>query len=207
MSNSFQFLSYYLHGLSLSLFITFESEIYKLSFQPANPHPYFFSSEFSHVSKYSVVFTYLHPKGSPTMSSANIMDAGSYFLTPSVSPSMSMRNRYGLKADHCCNRKSTMNMLLSLPATRAPWLGNLNAMSCISLTYYSGRPYVALTRASPDLVPRYPIVCLGMKIASLVLLRICMLALLLRNVIFLRHFAAIGLCIVPICGVIIKMIL
>ena len=38
-----------------------------------------------------------------------------------------------------------------------------------------------------------------------VLLRIFMLALLLLNVIFLRHFAAI--CIVPICGVIIKMIL
>ena len=51
MSNSFQLFSYYLHGLSVSLFIMFESEIHKLSFQPANPQSSFSSREFFHVSR------------------------------------------------------------------------------------------------------------------------------------------------------------
>ena len=81
MSNPFQLLSYYLHGLSVSLFILFESEINKLSFQPAIPHPSFSYSAFFHVSRFSVMFTYLPPQGIPTMSSANTMDSGSYFVT------------------------------------------------------------------------------------------------------------------------------
>ena len=85
MSNSFQFLSYYILGLSVSLFILPESEIHKLSFKPANPHPSFSSSDVFNVSRYSVMFASLPPQGSPTMSSANIMDSGSYLLTPSLS--------------------------------------------------------------------------------------------------------------------------
>ena len=138
MSNSFHFLSYYLYGLSVSLFIMFESEIHKLKFQPANPHPSFSSSDCFHVRRHSIIFTSLPPEDSPTMSSANIMDSGSDFLTQSVSTSMSMWNRYGLKADHWCNPTSTLNLLLSPPATRTPWFGNLSTMSCISLTYVSG---------------------------------------------------------------------
>ena len=63
---------------------------------------------------------------------------------------MSMRNRYGLNADRWCNPTSTLNMLLSSPATRAPWFDTLSTMSCISFWY------VALPRASPDLLLRYP---------------------------------------------------
>ena len=48
MSKSIQFLSNYLHWLSVSLYILSESKIHKLSFHPANPHPLplllFFSS-------------------------------------------------------------------------------------------------------------------------------------------------------------------
>ena len=84
------------------------------------------------------MFTYLPPQGNHTMSSANIMDSGSHSLTPSVSPSMSIRYSYGLKGDPRCNPTSTLNLLLSPPATRAPWFGNLSTMSCISSTYFSG---------------------------------------------------------------------
>ena len=62
MSNSFQFLSYYLHRLSVSLFMLFESKIHELSFQPANPHPPFSSSDCFHVSRYPAMFTSLDPQ-------------------------------------------------------------------------------------------------------------------------------------------------
>ena len=85
MSNSFQFLSYYLHELSLSLFIMFPiAKSINSVFKPANPHPSFSFSDLFHVSRYSVMFTSLPPQGSPTISSANIIDSGSYFLTPYV---------------------------------------------------------------------------------------------------------------------------
>ena len=129
MRNTFQFLSYYIHGLSVSLFILFESEIRKRSFQPVNPHPSFSSSDYFHVPRHSVIFTSLPPQGSPTMSSENIMHSGSYFLTPSVSPFMSIRNSYGLKADPWRNSTSTLNMLLSPPTTHAPWFDNPSTMS------------------------------------------------------------------------------
>ena len=100
--------------------------------------PHYLLVIFPRIHIYSVMFTSLPPQGSPTMSSAHILDSGSYVLTTYVSPSMSMRNRYGLKADHCCNPTSTLTLSLSPPETRAPWFGNLCTMSCISLTYFSG---------------------------------------------------------------------
>ena len=86
---------------------------------------------------HSYLLICLH-KGRPTLSSANIVDYGSYFLTQYATTSMIMRNRYGLKADPWCNSTSMLNMLLSPPATRAPWFGNRITMSCISLIYFSG---------------------------------------------------------------------
>ena len=123
---------------------------------------------FPRIQIYSVMFTYLPQQGSSIMSSANIMDSGSYFLTSFVSPSMSMRNRYGLKAERWCIPTSTLNMLRSPPATRAHWFDNLSTMSCISLTYFSGTLYsLVYIQTSPSV--SYCL-CLRMKIASMVLL-------------------------------------
>ena len=166
LRNTFQFLYYYIHRLSVSLFILFESEIRKLSFQHVNPHPSFSSSDYFHVPTHSVIFTSLPPKGSPTMSSENILDSGSYFLTPYVSTSMSMRNMYGLKADHWCNSTSTLNLLLSPPTTHAAWFDNPSTMSWYQFNILFW--YVELPRVSPYPLLRYPIVCLGIKIASVV---------------------------------------
>ena len=123
--SAFQIISYYLHGLSVSAFILFVSEIHKLSFQP----PFASSDTFPRIQmRYSVMFTYQPPQGSPTMSAENIMDSGSYFVTQSISTSTSMWNRYGLKADGWCNPTSKLSLLISPPATRAPWFGNLCTM-------------------------------------------------------------------------------
>ena len=72
------------------------------------------SKAFLHDSRYSVMSTSLSPHN--TMSSANSIDSGAFFLTLSVSTSISMRKRYGLKADPWCRPTSTLNLLLS-PAT------------------------------------------------------------------------------------------
>ena len=79
-----------------------------------------------------------------------------------------MRNRYGLKVGHWCNPTSTLNMLLSLPANRAPvvWQPQYNVLYQFNIFFW----YVARHCASPNLLHRYPIVCLRIKIASMVLL-------------------------------------
>ena len=80
------------------------------------------------------------------------MDSGTYFLTPSVSTYMSMRNRCGLKADHWCNSTSTLELPLSPAALRTfGWQPLYNVM-------YIFFWYVAFPHASPDILPRYPIV-------------------------------------------------
>ena len=72
-----------------------------------------------------------------------------------------MKNGNGLKAGRWCNPTFTLNMLLSPPATRAPWFGKLSTMSCISLTYFSGTSHSLLNLQIFSLA----IVCLWMKIA------------------------------------------
>ena len=70
------------------------------------------SKAFLHDSRYSVMSTSLSPHN--TMSSANSIDYGASFLTLSVSTSISMRKRYGLKADPWCRPTSTLNYLWSV---------------------------------------------------------------------------------------------
>ena len=80
-----------------------------------------------------------------------------------------MRNRYGLKVGHWCNPTSTLNMLLSFASCKSRtlvWQPQYNVLYQFNIFVW----YVALHCASPDLLPRYPIVCLRIKIASMVLL-------------------------------------
>ena len=133
--NSFQFLSYYSHGLTVSLFTLFVREIHLLSFQPVItliPLPLLVI-----ISTYPGTPSYLLLCLHKAALQCRPKTSWSYFLTPYVSTSMCMRNMYGLKADHWCNSTSTLNMLLSPPATRPPWFGNPSTMSCIRLTYFS----------------------------------------------------------------------
>ena len=90
---------------------------------------------FLHDSRYSVMSTSLSPHN--TMSSANSNDYGAPFLAISVSTSISMRKRYGLKADPWCRPTSTLNLLLS-PATVRTFVRHPMYMSWTSLTYFSG---------------------------------------------------------------------
>ena len=163
----FQFLSYYIYGLSVSLVILFESEIHKLSFQPANPHPSFSSSDMFHVSRYSVMFTSLPPQGIHTMSSANTMDSGGYFL-----PHMSVHPWVwgtGVGSMHIVGATHihVENVAFASCSSRTlVWQPQYNVLYQFNILFWN----VALPHASPDLLHRYHIVCLGMKIASVELL-------------------------------------
>ena len=72
-----------------------------------------------------------------TMSSANSIDSGASFLTLSVSTSISMRKRSGLRQIPCCRSTSTLNLLLS-PASVRTFVRHPVYMSWTSLTYFSG---------------------------------------------------------------------
>ena len=111
------------------------------------------------------MFTSLPPQGSPTISSANIMDSGIYFLSRLlVHPCVwgtGMNQGRSLVQPHIHVDYVAFASCKSRTLVRQPQF-----TSCISLTYFFW--YVALHRASPDILPRYPIVCLN--IASVVLL-------------------------------------
>ena len=139
------------------------------------------------VSKYSVMSVSSSPHC--TMSSANIIDPGTSFLTSSVNTSTRSRNRYGLKAEPWCSPTSTPKLLLSPAALRTTGL-HPRYMSWTILMYFSGtfrslehlhisslgmRSYafsrsinVTLIFFCPSLC--FSIVCFSMKIASVVLL-------------------------------------
>ena len=103
---------------------------------------------FPFLSRYSVVFSSLPPQGSPTMSSANIMDSGSYFLTPSVSMPRLVQSTVHVKyvAFASCDSRTLVSQ------------SRYNVLYQFNILFW----YIALARAYPDLVPRYPIVCLWM---------------------------------------------
>ena len=111
------------------------------------------SKAFLHDSRYSVMSTSLSPHN--TMSSANSIDSGASFLTLSISTSISMRKRCGLKADPWCRPTSTLNLLLS-PATVRTFVRHPVYMSWTSLTYFFW--YQPLPHGSPDLLPRDSVV-------------------------------------------------
>ena len=111
------------------------------------------SKAFLHDSRYSVMSISLSPHN--TMSSANSIDSGASFITLFVSTSISMRKRYGLKADPWCRPTSTLNLLLS-PATVRTFVRHPVYMSWTSLTYFSGTSLSLI--ASPDLLPRESVV-------------------------------------------------
>ena len=109
----------------------FKIEIHKLSFRPANPHsslPEFFST---YPDTQSRLLLYLHR--------VQYRPQTSWILVLLSSPllSVSMRNRYGLKADPWCNPTSTLKLPLS-PAALRTFVWQPLYMSCISLTYFSG---------------------------------------------------------------------
>ena len=99
------------------------------------------------------MYTSLPPPSST--SPTKIKDSGGYFLTPYVSTSMSMRNRYELNTDHWCNPTSTLKLPLSPAALLTfVWQPQYNVLYQFNIIWW----YVAL-----------PTVCLGMKIASVAL--------------------------------------
>ena len=104
------------------------------------------------------------------MSSANIMDSGSYFLTrllvhPCVWGTDMDSRQIIVATPHphwiiCCSRLLQIALLLV-------WQPQYNVLHQCNILFW----YVALPRAYPDLLHRYPIVCVVMKIASVVLLK------------------------------------
>ena len=89
----------------------------------------FSSSDFHHVSRYSVMATSLTPQS--TMSSANILDYGISFLVPSVSTSTNMRNMYGLNAYLRCSPHPGWSCRFRLLHC-APLFGHIMYMNCTS---------------------------------------------------------------------------
>ena len=90
------------------------------------------------------------------------MDSVSYFLTPFSSASMSMRNRYGLKADRWCNPTSTLKLLHACAVCNSRtlvWQPQYNVLYQSNILF----GYVALPRASPDLLPRYLLFAWGCR--------------------------------------------
>ena len=111
------------------------------------------SKAFLHDSRYSVMSTSLSPHN--TMSSENSIDSGASFLTLSVSTCISMRKRYGLKADPWCRPASTLNLLLS-PATVRTFVRHPVYIVLDLLDIFVW--YQPLPHGSPDLLPRDSVV-------------------------------------------------
>ena len=77
-----------------------------------------------------------------------------------------MTNRYGLKADHWCNPTLNYVAFASCKSRTLVWQPQYNVLYQFNTIFW----YVVIHCASPDILPRYPIVCLRMKIASVLLL-------------------------------------
>ena len=151
MSRSIQFLSYYLHGLSVSLYILSESKIHKLSFHPANPHPLPLLVFFPRIQILShVYFNFLTPSVSTSISEyvEQVWAQVRSFVQP--------HTHAECVAFASCNSRT----LVSQPQYNALYQFNIGP------TFW----YDALPRAPPDLLHRYCIVCLGMKIAFIAVL-------------------------------------
>ena len=123
MSNSFPFLSYYLYGLSVSVFILFESEIHKLSFQPS------FALSDIFPDTQSCLLISLHKVILQCRPQTSWMLVVTSSLHLSVHPRVCGTGMCSRQI--VCATTSTLNVLLSPPATRAPWFGNLCTMPCI----------------------------------------------------------------------------
>ena len=94
VSDPFNFLTKNIYLWSVSLGVLFERKVHELGIRSTDPHSPLFQG-FLHDSRYAVMSTSLSPHN--TMSSANSIDSGASFLTLSVSTSISMRKRSGLR--------------------------------------------------------------------------------------------------------------